>query len=129
MNVRRPIMTMVMALALFMIAGGHWAMLQSVAWAGMMKDFSRTGSIAEAVTKTFDGKHPCSMCKKIASAQAHEEKAPVTLKVDKKAEVFVVSLGSALPSPLSSPFTYGLAPFVSMPELCFAPPVPVPIQA
>ena len=52
-------MTMVMALALFMIAGGHWAMLQSVAWAGMVKDFSRTGTIAEAVTKTFDGKHPC----------------------------------------------------------------------
>jgi hypothetical protein len=129
MNFRRPIMTMVMALALFMVAGGHWAMLQSVAWAGMVKDFSRTGSIAEAVTKTFDGKHPCSMCKKIAAAQAHEEKAPVTVKVDKKAEVFVVSLGSELPPPLSRPFAYGPAPFVSMPERFFAPPVPVPISA
>ncbi|MCX6958868.1 MAG: hypothetical protein NTW91_00960 [Verrucomicrobia bacterium] len=129
MNFRRPIMTMVMALALFMVAGGHWAMLQSVAWAGMVKDFSRTGSIAEAVTKTFDGKHPCSMCKKIAAAQAHEEKAPVTVKIDKKAEVFVKAPGSELPTPVSRPFAYGPAPFVSMTELCFAPPVPVPISA
>lgn len=122
-------MTIVMALALFMIAGGHWAMLQSVAWAGMVKDFSRTGTIAEAVTKTFDGKHPCSMCKKIASAQAHEEKAPVTMKVDKKAELFIAGTILEIPLPVARPMIYGPAPFVLMRELCFAPPVPVPISA
>jgi len=129
MNFRRPIMTMVMALALFLVAGGHWAMLQSVAWAGMVKDFSRTDSIVEAVTKTLDGKHPCSMCKKIASAQAHEEKAPVSVKVDKKSEVFVKSSGASLPLPIFRPVVFGLAPFVSMPERFFAPPVPVPISS
>lgn len=122
-------MTIVMALALFLVAGGHWAMLQSVAWAGMVKDFSRTGSIAEAVTKTLDGKHPCLMCKKIASAQAHEEKTPASLKVDKKYEVFVKALGSVLPEPASRPFEYGSVPVVLIPELYFAPPVPVPISS
>ncbi len=117
----------VMGLALFLVAGGHWAMLQGVAWAGMMKDFSRTGSLTEAVGKTFDGKHPCAMCKKIASARTHEEKAPVTAKVDKKAEVFVKSPASELPLPVCRPFVHGPAPFVPMPELVFAPPVPVPI--
>ncbi|MCE9543094.1 MAG: hypothetical protein K8R38_06210, partial [Verrucomicrobia bacterium] len=89
----------------------------------------RTGTIAEAVTKTFDGKHPCSMCKKIASAQAHEEKAPVTMKVDKKAEFFIAGTKLQIPLPVARPMIYGPAPFVLMPELFFAPPVPVPISA
>ena len=122
-------MTLVMALALFLVAGGHWAMLQGVAWATMVKDFSKTGSLTEAVGKTFDGKHPCAMCKKLTNARASEERAPVTLKVDKKAEVFVASIRSEVPMPLARPIVYGPAPFVVMPERFFAPPVPVPIAA
>ena len=121
-----------MALALFLVAGGHWAMLQGVAWVTMVHDFSRDASLTQAVEKTFDGKHPCAMCKKIAKAKNSEasgEKTPVTVKIDKKAEVFVKAPGSELPTPVSRPFAYGPAPFVSIPELCFAPPVPVPISA
>lgn len=118
-----------MALSLFLVAGGHLALLQGVAWATMVKDFARTGSLTEAVGKTFDGKHPCAMCKKIASARTTEEKAPVTVKIGKKSEVFVKASGPKLPLPLSRPFVYGSVPFVSMPELSFAPPVPVPIAA
>lgn len=132
MNVRCRLTTLVMALALFLVAGGHWAMLQGVAWATMVHDFSRNGSLTQAVEKTFDGKHPCAMCKKIAKAKnsdASGENAPVTVKIDKKAEVFVKAPGSELPTPVSRPFAYGPAPFVSIPELCFAPPVPVPISA
>ena len=132
MNVHCRLTTLMMALALFLIAGGHWAMLQGVAWATMVHDFSRNGSLTQAVEKTFDGKHPCAMCKKIAkvkNSEASGEKAPVTLKIDKKAEVFVKAPGSELPTPVSRPFAYGPAPFVSIPELCFAPPVPVPISA
>ena len=129
MNVRYRLMTLMMALALFLVAGGHWAMLQGVAWTSMVRDFSKTGSLTEAVGKTFDGKHPCPMCKKIASARTSEEKAPVTLKVDKKAEVFVASARSEVPMPLARPIVYGPAPFVVMPERFFAPPVPVPIAA
>ena len=125
-------MTLMMALSLFLVAGGHWALLQGVAWVTMVHDFSRGDSLTQAVEKTFDGKHPCAMCKKIAKAKNSEasgEKAPVTVKMDKKAEVFVKAPGSELPTPVSRPFAYGAAPFVSIPELCFAPPVPVPIAA
>lgn len=121
-----------MALALFLIAGGHWAMLQGVAWATMVHDFSRNGSLTQAVGKTFDGKHPCAMCKKIAKSKISEtsgEKTPVSVKVDKKAEVYVASLGSKVPLPVFCKLVYGPAPFVSMPERFFAPPVPVPISA
>jgi hypothetical protein len=118
-----------MGLALFLVAGGHWAMLQGIAWTSMVRDFSKSGTLSQAVSKTFNGKHPCAMCKKIASAKSHEEKAPASLKVDKKSEVFVAASSSALPIPVARPYVYGPAPFVSMPERFFAPPVPVPIAA
>lgn len=61
------------AFALFSIAGGHWAVLQTVAWAGMLHDYAqRTGSVAVAVEQTFDGQHPCALCRDIAAAKARE---------------------------------------------------------
>jgi hypothetical protein len=132
MNVRCRLMTLVMALALFLVAGGHWAMLQGVAWATMVRDFSKTGSLTEAVGKTLDGKHPCAICKKIAkakSSESSEEQAPASVKAEKKAEVFVASDLPDVPMPIARPIAYGPAPFVVMPELCFAPPFPVPISA
>lgn len=128
----RRIACAMMGLALFLVAGGHWAMLQGIAWTSMVRDFSKSGSLTEAVSKTFDGKHPCPLCKKIAkakSSESPEEKAPATVKAEKKAEVFVSASNSALPTPVVRPFVYGPAPFVSMPERSFAPPVPVPISA
>ena len=127
MQIRHRIMTIVMSLALFVAIGGPLALLQGVAWVNMVHDFAKTGSLAQAVEKTFDGQHPCPLCKKIATQRAHEEKAPLAMKIDKKAEIFVATIESEVPLPVARPFTYGPAPFVSIPERFFAPPVPVPI--
>jgi hypothetical protein len=54
--------------------GLHWALLQTIAWTGMIVTYSRDGSFAEAVGKTFDGKHPCCMCKAIKQGRAEEKK-------------------------------------------------------
>lgn len=54
--------------------GGQWALLQSVAWTGMLINYSRDGSIKEAVCKTFDGKHPCCLCKAIAAGKKSDQK-------------------------------------------------------
>ena len=116
-----------MGLALFVAIGGPLALLQGVAWVTMVHDFSKTGSLTQAVEKTFDGQHLCPLCKKIVKARATEEKAPVTMKVDKKAEFFIAASGFGLPPPLSRPMCYGPAPFVVMLERCVAPPAPVPI--
>ena len=116
----------VIGVALFLIAGGHWAMLQSVAWATMVHDYSRTASLSQAVENTLDGYHPCPLCKKITSARASEEKAPLMVKADKKAEVFIFSAESDPPQPASRSLVYGPESFVSLLERFFAPPVPVP---
>ena len=113
--------------ALFMVIAGPLALMQCVAWVNMVHDFYKTDSISQAVSKTFDGHHLCPMCQKLIKARAAEEKAPITMKVDKKAEVFIAGTGSELPMPFYRPMVYWPAPLISIPERFFAPPVPVPI--
>lgn len=54
--------------------GGHWAVLQTVAWTNMLADNLQTASLSDALTKTFDGKHPCTMCREISAAKKTEKK-------------------------------------------------------
>jgi hypothetical protein len=61
--------------ALLAATGGHWALLQTVAWTNMLADNLQTASLSEALTRTFDGKHPCAMCKGISAAKKSEKKA------------------------------------------------------
>jgi hypothetical protein len=77
-----------MCVALSSLTGGHWVVLQTVAWAQMLRDYSRSATIAEAIERTFSGGYPCTMCIKISEGQQKEEKAPATVKLAKKREVF-----------------------------------------
>src|SRR5229473_1519861 len=54
--------------------GAHWVVLQSVAWTTMLAENLRTASVSEAVGRTFDGKHPCALCKQIANGRQGERK-------------------------------------------------------
>ena len=63
------------ALAICCSIGGHWIGLQSIAWASMIVNYSQQCSIAKAVEHTFDGEHPCNLCKNISKAR-NEEKKP-----------------------------------------------------
>ena len=54
--------------------GAHWALLQTVAWTTMLANNLQSCSLQEAMTKTFDGLHPCCMCKAIAAAKKSEQK-------------------------------------------------------
>lgn len=112
---------------MFAVAGGHWAVLQSIAWTQMVWDYSQQeGSVFAGAQKTFSGKAPCSMCKNIAAAKQKEDKAPATLKVDKKAEIFLVAFDETVPLPCAEPHLFHIVhdAFFTRTE---APPVPVPI--
>lgn len=52
-------------LALVTSVGLHWAVLQSAAWVSMMVSYSKNATVVEALEKTFDGEHPCSLCKMV----------------------------------------------------------------
>ena len=60
--------------ALVFTTGLHWTALQTVAWAGMLAHNLRAHSVTEAVTDTFDGKHPCCLCRAIAAAKKSDKK-------------------------------------------------------
>jgi hypothetical protein len=69
--------------ALLAALGTHGMVLHSVAWTRMLADNLRTTSVAEAVQRTFDGKHPCTLCKHIAKGKQSEKKAEFPLKLQK----------------------------------------------
>jgi hypothetical protein len=64
-----------LVLALLVSIGGHWALLQSVAWTQMLVERSQKSTLLEAVKTTFDGAHPCDLCKRIANNH-DDERAP-----------------------------------------------------
>jgi hypothetical protein len=67
--------------------GFHWGLLQSVAWVGMLVNYSRQGSFKEAVVRTFDGQHPCPLCKLVRAGKTSEKKPEAQQSV-KKIDLF-----------------------------------------
>ena len=67
-------------LAAVHLLGGHWGVLQMVAWAKMVQDYSGERGLIAGVKQAFDGEHPCEMCRKIATDKGREEqeRAPFT---------------------------------------------------
>jgi len=61
-------------IALIEIAGGHWAVLQTVAWTGMAIDYSRSYGVASGLSRTFDGAHPCPICLEVKQGRQDEQK-------------------------------------------------------
>ena len=67
-----------MLVALLGASGGHWALLQTVAWTRMLATNLETDSLGAALAKTFDGQHPCCMCKAISAGKKSEKKKEFT---------------------------------------------------
>ena len=65
----------VLVLALVAMLGAHWALLQTVAWTTMLADNLHANSLQAAVTMTFDGQHPCPLCKAIVAGKKSEKKS------------------------------------------------------
>lgn len=61
------------ALLLVLTLGLQWTLLQTVAWTGMIFAYSRDNSIRQALSMTFDGQHPCCLCKVIKQGRAAEK--------------------------------------------------------
>lgn len=51
-----------LAAALLYGSGAHWLLVQGAAWTAMVAARAGRGTVAEAVTTTFDGRHPCRVC-------------------------------------------------------------------
>jgi hypothetical protein len=64
-------------LALCSTVGLQWLALQSVAWTTMMISNARQISFCEAMKRTFDGAHPCSLCHVVNKGKTSEQKRDI----------------------------------------------------
>lgn len=117
----------VIVLVLTLTLGLHWALLQTVAWTGMLVRYSRGASIAEAIAKTFDGRHPCSLCKVVAKSKADQwnQEKQFPWHAGPKLDLAVPSLiRTACVPPSMAPLRITELPIP--PALTWAPPHPPP---
>ena len=63
------------------LTGGHYGMLQCVAWAGMWWSYSEDGGRIEGAEKTFNGENPCCLCEAIADAKQGDSDSPEPMQV------------------------------------------------
>lgn len=125
-SIFRAMASVMIGLALFLTTGGHLAILQGVAWTNMVRDFAKTESIGTALEKTFDGQHPCQLCKTITETGAGKKDDGMASAKIKLGE-FVDQSHRPLPLPAEKPFHYPRAALIKPAKIFFAPPVPVPI--
>ena len=117
---------LIVVLALLVSIGGHWAFLQSVAWTRMIVERTGGQSFSQAVQTTFDGEHPCDLCKRISDGKQGErqpEKSPPSLKADLLCERRIIAI-----APPSVPMIFPSSPAVGTPR-AECPPVPPPRAA
>jgi hypothetical protein len=112
-------------LAMFSIAGGHWAVLQAVAWARMLEEYSRGASLQVAIVKTFSGKFPCGLCRKIKEGSQKQD-TPRAIKLDKKSESFLCAEDPIAQLILPRNFSYPASEHRALSVLPGAPPSPPP---
>src|SRR3954470_20768479 len=81
----RRVARLAMIMAICVSIGAHWAALQSVAWATMLVEYSQHEPLPRALAQTFDGHHPCDLCKRVVAAQEVPKKGdapPLKIKPD-----------------------------------------------
>ena len=68
---------------LVLITGAHWSALQTAAWTRMFVGFARSGSLAQAWEKTFDGEHACALCRTVERGKrADQERSPGVVRTE-----------------------------------------------
>jgi hypothetical protein len=110
-------------IALVTAVGLHWALLQTVAWTGMLANNLCSESLSQAVANTFDGQHLCPLCRAIAAAKKSEKKSQAIASA-LKFEFPPVTEALSLPLP---PPLMGVVALDPVLKVCpQKPPVPPP---
>ena len=125
MSVLRCIARAVTIFALCCAIGLHWVALQSLAWTTMIFDYSKRAPLCQAITQTFDGAHPCSLCHAVNVGKNSEKKSDLQSPTP-KIDMICVSRTAFLLRPFV-PFQYAARDFY-FDQVGRSPPVPPPRQ-
>ncbi|SKA85992.1 hypothetical protein SAMN02745166_01232 [Prosthecobacter debontii] len=88
----------VVVAAVCLSLGLQWTMLQGIAWTGMLITFASEGSLMEAVSKTFDGEHPCPLCKAVEAGQKHDQQKSADAPKKKMEAILVFAIQTVAPA-------------------------------
>lgn len=113
-------------IAVLFASGGHWVVLQTIAFGSMVVRYSQDNSLSEALAKTFDGKHPCPLCHAVQRGRQQEEKQRPALGLDPQREL---ALPESVLCPLARPPGEYWLPTLPLPAwhaFAHAPPKPPP---
>ena len=120
----RMLLKVVLVALILVMTGGHWLILQSVAWTKMIIDYSRSSSVRTAIKQTFDGRHPCDMCKMIQRAKQSSKQQELQQPSAPDEVIFAETRPLGFFDP---PYSWipGDGDFIH-PSRCDPPPVPPP---
>jgi hypothetical protein len=104
--------------------GGQWPILQGLAWANMIREYSEMVPLAQAVQMTFSGKYPCAMCRAIAEKK-NSENTKIAALFQHEKQILPPSLQLARRTPAISAQTFAVKASV-LRVRSEAPPVPPP---
>lgn len=107
------------------LVGGHWAILQTGAWVGMVIDYSKSAGVEAGITKTFDGKHPCQLCLSIAKNKEKEGKQTANVSPAKLYLIYQAPQWELTPPAVSAELELS---FYLLNGTTLKPPVPPPRQ-
>lgn len=62
-----------LAVALCLLMQGPAMLVQEVAWVNMLVSYTQERGLKRGVIETFDGNHPCELCKKAAELRQQEQ--------------------------------------------------------
>jgi hypothetical protein len=110
-------------LALCCAIGLHWVALQSLAWTTMIIDYSMRAPLRQAITQTFDGAHPCSLCHAVSTGKNSEKKPDLQWSTP-KIDMICAPSANRISRPFVS-FEYASTSYSSF-EIGHSPPVPPP---
>lgn len=120
--IARSLLTSALCLAI----GLHWVALQSIAWTTMLAANAKQTSFVQAIAKTFDGNHPCDLCKRINTAQ-HSPKKPEVQPTQAKSDL-ICAISRVRIIPPFRDYNYSEGAFHFF-ERGNSPPVPPPRAA
>jgi hypothetical protein len=109
--------------ALCCAIGLQWIALQSLAWTTMLIDYSKRAPLCQAITQTFDGAHPCSLCHVVNKGKNSESKSDLQSPTP-KIDMICAPLANRIVR-LFIPFEYAAGDSFSF-EFGHSPPVPPP---
>ena len=113
----------VLVLCLTVSVGGHWGILQSVAWLKMTWDLSGDHSLSAAVDQVLRGENPCQLCRFVEAGKKAEKEQPALKQKLKLDYAWQLASLRTFPPSVADPLVFQ-AVFLLHSDL--SPPVPPP---